>query len=172
MPLFFFGAAIDWSATMADLTNINVPSKRPDVFKYTNYRLFLGDMYNYLKVNQRGFSYRNFSRRAELSSPNHLKQVIDGRIGLSSPRIIGKFAKGLELTSAESHYFETLVISAGLKGDEDCYFVSLSMPKESFETFKTKLKELMREVCETATAEQTEPLRVVLTMKDKGQASQ
>jgi uncharacterized protein (TIGR02147 family) len=46
------------------------------VYRYLDYRAFLRDAYRDRKQHQRGFSYRWFSRRAGLSSPNFLKLVI------------------------------------------------------------------------------------------------
>ncbi|MEY4576869.1 MAG: hypothetical protein RL701_1572 [Pseudomonadota bacterium] len=78
-----------------------------DVFTYLDYRAFLGDYYAARKLAGRGFSYRNFSRRAGLKSPNYLKLVIDGERNLS-PEMAERFAR-----------------ACGLKGDEVRYFVDL-----------------------------------------------
>lgn len=53
-----------------------------EVYGYLDYRAFLADLYTAKKA--RGFSYRSFSRRAGLSSPNYLKLVIDGQRNLSA----------------------------------------------------------------------------------------
>ena len=50
----------------------------PLVFRYLDARAFLGDYYKAKKAERRAFSFRAFSRRAGLKSPNHLKRVIDG----------------------------------------------------------------------------------------------
>jgi uncharacterized protein (TIGR02147 family) len=79
-----------------------------DVFEYLDYRAFLGDFYAEQKRLGRGFSFRAFSRRAGLSSPNYLKLVIDGRRNLS-PRMAERFAVACGLKGDAQRYFEDLV---------------------------------------------------------------
>jgi uncharacterized protein (TIGR02147 family) len=78
-----------------------------DVFAYLDYRAFLRDYYVARKASGRAFSYRSFSRRAGLSSPNYLKLVIDGERNLSAHMAL-RFAE-----------------ACGLKGDDERYFVDL-----------------------------------------------
>ncbi len=79
-----------------------------DVFSYLSYRAFLRDAYVNLKQNQRGFSFRWFSRKAGLSSPNFLKLVMDGKRNLSS-RGAQAFATALGLSGREASFFYELV---------------------------------------------------------------
>jgi len=79
-----------------------------DVFSYLSYRAFLRDAYHDLKARQRGFSYRWFSRKAGLASPNFLKLVMDGKRNLSS-RGAEAFADALGLSSREASFFRELV---------------------------------------------------------------
>lgn len=78
-----------------------------DVFRYLDHREFLADYYAARKRSRRGFSYRQFSRRAGLSSPNYLKLVIDGARNLSAPMA------------------ERFGSACGLEGDALAYFVAL-----------------------------------------------
>jgi uncharacterized protein (TIGR02147 family) len=78
------------------------------VFDYLDYREFLRDAYSDLKQRQRGFSYRWFSRRAGMSSPNFLKLVIDGQRNLTA-QSAEKFAAALGLSSKETAFFRELV---------------------------------------------------------------
>ncbi len=80
----------------------------PDVFDYLDYRAFLSDTYRYKKEQGRGFSYRAFSRRAGLRSPNHLKRVIDGERPLT-PEMTTRYAQALDLDEERSRYFADLV---------------------------------------------------------------
>lgn len=80
----------------------------PDIFEYTDYRMYLGDYYTAAKANTKAFSYRYFSRKAGYSSPNFLKLVIEGKRNLSSDSI-GRFAKALKMTAAERRFFRDLV---------------------------------------------------------------
>jgi uncharacterized protein (TIGR02147 family) len=88
---------------------VALPGNPPpiDVFSYLDYRAFLRDYYNARKEKGRGFSYRSFSRKAGLKSPNYLKLVIDG---------------GRNLSAAMAERFG---IACGLGDDELRYFVDL-----------------------------------------------
>ncbi len=79
-----------------------------DVFGYLDLRAFLSDYYEAKKASSPAFSYRWFSRRVGLSSPNHLKRVIDGERPLTEPMAV-RYADGL-----------------GLLGDAHAYFLDLA----------------------------------------------
>jgi len=85
-----------------------VADDRPSVFDYLDHRAFLRDHYLLLKRRGRGFSYRAFSRRAGLSSPNYLKLVIDGDRNLSAP-MAARFAAACGLAGEAATYFVDLV---------------------------------------------------------------
>ena len=78
-----------------------------DVFSYLDYRAFLRDHYLDRKE-RRGLSYRGFSKRAGLKSPNYLKLVIDGDRNLTEP-MAKRFAKACGLEGDAAAYFEDLV---------------------------------------------------------------
>lgn len=61
-----------------------------------------------MKQTRRGFSYRSFSRRAKLGSPNHLKRVIDGDRNLTL-EMAGRFAETIGLEGEAADYFLQLV---------------------------------------------------------------
>src|ERR1700755_1809203 len=79
-----------------------------DVFAYLDFRAFLRDHYAARKASGRGFSYRSFSRKAGLKSPNYLKLVIDGERNLS-PDMAERFARACGLKDDEQRYFVDLV---------------------------------------------------------------
>ncbi len=78
-----------------------------DVFAYLDYRAFLRDYY-LEKKDRRGLSYRAFSRRAGLRSPNYLKLVIDGARNLSD-EMAARFAKAIGLDGDAAEYIVELV---------------------------------------------------------------
>ena len=78
-----------------------------DVFRYLDYRKFLGEYYKRRKEESRVFSYRSFARRCGLRSPNHLKRVIERERNLSEEAAIS--------------YSEAI----GLEGDSGLYFCEL-----------------------------------------------
>lgn len=79
-----------------------------DVFAYVDFRAWLRDVYQLKKGEGRGFSYRGFSRRAGLRSPNHLKRVIDGERNLTADMAV-RYAEALGLTGESAAYFSDLV---------------------------------------------------------------
>jgi uncharacterized protein (TIGR02147 family) len=80
----------------------------PDVFRYLDYRAFLRDFYDHKKSGPRAFSYRAFSRRAGLKSPNYLKLVMDADRNLTPPMAI-RFASACGLDGEAAAYFVDLV---------------------------------------------------------------
>ena len=78
------------------------------MFGYLDYRAFLRDFYSARKTKGRGFSYRSFSRKAGLKSPNYLKLVIDAERNLSA-EMAGRFAEACNLGEDEARYFADLV---------------------------------------------------------------
>ncbi|MFK7986425.1 MAG: TIGR02147 family protein [Sandaracinaceae bacterium] len=89
----------------------------PHVFRYLDARAFLGDYYAAKKAERRAFSFRAFSRRAGLKSPNHLKRVIDGDRNLSEETAV-VYARVIGLTGDASEYFCELVRFTQAKGAE------------------------------------------------------
>lgn len=79
-----------------------------DVFRFLDVRAYLSAYYDAMKARGRGFSYRAFSRRVGLSSPNHLKRVIDGERDLT-PAMAARYADAI-----------------GLVGDARAYFIDLA----------------------------------------------
>jgi len=78
-----------------------------DVFGYMDYRAFLRDYYADRKANGRGFSFRAFSKKAGLGSPNYLKLVMDGDRNLTTEMA------------------ERFALACGLKGDAAAFFCEL-----------------------------------------------
>ena len=77
------------------------------VYEYLDYRAFLRDYYLYAKTARR-LTYRGFSVRAGLNSPNYLKLVIDGKRNLTQP-MARRFAKAVGLDRDAADYFVELV---------------------------------------------------------------
>jgi uncharacterized protein (TIGR02147 family) len=80
----------------------------PEIFRYLDYRAYLREFYEHKKAGPRSFSYRAFSRRAGLKSPNYLKLVMDGDRNLTAS-MAGNFADGCGLTGESKAYFVDLV---------------------------------------------------------------
>ncbi|MBI2336813.1 MAG: TIGR02147 family protein [Deltaproteobacteria bacterium] len=83
--------------------------EKPDLFEYADYRDYLRDIYQYLKISSKGtFSFRAFAKKAQMGSPNYLKLVMDGERELSA-KTIQKFGRALSLNKNELSFFEALV---------------------------------------------------------------
>lgn len=95
----------------------------PNVFRYLDARRYLGDYYAHKKAGSRGFSYRAFSRRVGLGSPNYLKLVIDGDRNLT-PEMARRFGTGCGLEGNGVTYFIDLVAFTQARTTDDkaaCY---------------------------------------------------
>jgi uncharacterized protein (TIGR02147 family) len=77
------------------------------VYEYLDYRAFLRDYYAQSKA-ERGLTFRGFSVRAGLNSPNYLQLVMGGKRNLTS-QMAARFAKALNLDRDASDYFVELV---------------------------------------------------------------
>jgi uncharacterized protein (TIGR02147 family) len=78
------------------------------VYGYLDYRAFLRDFYAAKKAKSRAFSYRAFSKRAGVASPNYLKLVIEGQRSLSA-KMAERFAQACALDTDAGRYFVNLV---------------------------------------------------------------
>src|SRR5689334_749136 len=78
------------------------------VYGYLDYRAFLRDHYAAKKASSRAFSYRSFSKRAGVASPNYLKLVIEGKRNLSA-KMAERFGHACGLDADASRYFVNLV---------------------------------------------------------------
>lgn len=83
-------------------------SSDPEVFDYLDYRAYLREFYQRRKANS-SFSYRAFSLRAKLGSPNYLKLVIDGERNLTGA-MARRFATACSLKGSAAAFFCELVV--------------------------------------------------------------
>lgn len=79
-------------------------AKLPVVYDYLDYRAFLRAYYEAKKGNDRGFSFRVFSRLAGVKASNHLKLVMDGKRGLPEATA-RRYAQAMGLHGDEMEYF-------------------------------------------------------------------
>jgi uncharacterized protein (TIGR02147 family) len=107
------------------------------IYDYRNYRSYLRDHLDELKTKKSGLTQRAIQMKMGISSSGFLANVIAGRCNLTLSQV-GKIAKIIKLTRAETVYFETLVLLNQAKTLED--------QKEYFERLlalqKAKLKVL------------------------------
>jgi uncharacterized protein (TIGR02147 family) len=80
----------------------------PDLYSYLSYRDYLRDWYAARKAADRRFSHRLFARRAGVSSPSLLNEVIHGRRNLTARTLEG-FLQALGLDDEGRDFFSALV---------------------------------------------------------------
>jgi len=88
-----------------------------------DYRLFLNDMFFYLKNEKKYFTQAYFAKMAGLGSNSYLRMVIQGQRNLKVDTL-RRFARAFKLDKNESLYFETLALFNQTKSDaeQDEYF--------------------------------------------------
>ncbi|MEM6731809.1 MAG: TIGR02147 family protein [Myxococcota bacterium] len=94
------------------------PLEKPVPWDFVDHRAFLKAWMDYMSATRRGFSLRQFSRRAGFASPNYLRLVADGERNLSA-RSMGRFARALGLNAREREAFEALVYLGQAKDDAE-----------------------------------------------------
>ncbi len=106
--------------------------KQINLYTFNDYRAYLKAYYDYQKsISAHGFSYRIFSERAGLRSPNYYKMVMEGTRNLSS-KMIQRFADALKLEGKKRLFFEALVQfnQAKQPDDQNFYFQKMLSFKE------------------------------------------
>lgn len=79
-----------------------------NLLEYTNYRLFLNDVYQWLKAKNKPYSYRHFAEELGFSGTNFLQLVIKGKRNLT-PISSNQISQGLTLKKMKTEYFVALV---------------------------------------------------------------
>ncbi len=79
-----------------------------NIEQYSDYRIFLADLYQEKKKQTPHFSYRYFCNKAKIKSPSFFKEVIDGKRNLTEKNI-ATFITVLGLDGDEADYFRNLV---------------------------------------------------------------
>ena len=90
----------------------------PEIARYTCYRAFLRDFFEYKKSLRSGFSYRQFAGLVGLKSPNYLQLVIQEKRNLTETTG-RRLAEALKLSSKEVNYFEALIRLQNAENDAD-----------------------------------------------------
>jgi uncharacterized protein (TIGR02147 family) len=82
--------------------------KTPRVYEYSDYRIYLRDVYTIRKKSDRGFSHRYISNYVGASSSGWFSDIINGRIALTRT-FLTPMLQLLELRPREADFFELLV---------------------------------------------------------------
>lgn len=78
------------------------------IYSYMNYREFLGAYFELKKKTTPSFSFRNFSKKAGLSTSNYAQKIISKERSLG-PDTTEKFIHALALKKKEADYFRKLI---------------------------------------------------------------
>ena len=93
----------------------------PDIFTYTDSRLFLKDYYEEQKKATPLFSYQYFANRAGIKSKTFIYKVIAGQKALSKSAIFA-VAQAMGLKKKETEYFESMVHFSQAKTEREREF--------------------------------------------------
>ena len=78
------------------------------VFEFQDYRVYLKSYYEDQKATTKSFSYRSFSKKANINTSSFLFHVIQGKKNLTKNSIV-KVSGAIGHTKEEANYFENLV---------------------------------------------------------------
>ncbi len=79
-----------------------------NIFRYTDFRMFIRDCLDEAKARDRKYSRRYFCHRIGLSSTNYLKRIIDGSRDLTDD-LAQRLSTAMELDREEKVFFYHLV---------------------------------------------------------------
>ena len=112
-----------------------------DIYSYDDFVVFLKDYFQILKREHKRFSYRAFSRKIEIPSPNLIGLILQGKRTLSEENA-EKVADGIGLKTRKRRYFLSLVGFNQSKGDEaEVFFKEMIRIKKSSKFISTEEKQ-------------------------------
>jgi uncharacterized protein (TIGR02147 family) len=109
----------------------------PDIFQYTDYRLFLRDYFEQSKRNNPVFSHQYFARRAGIKSSGFMLHVIKGQRNLTIA-VLHKVAHAIGMDASQTGFFELLVHfnQAREQRDKDYYLQQLMEKRRTVKTVR------------------------------------
>ncbi len=112
-----------------------------NIFNYTDYRLFIKDVYLDKKDRKKSFSFRVFSDQVGFSSKSFIQDVISGKRNLSKDSAF-KLIEYFEFDVKRSAYFQDLIEFDQAKNvDQKEFFLSRIVASNRSKTFQKILKE-------------------------------
>ena len=82
--------------------------KKPDIYSFTDFRLYLKDLHTFNKNEDKRFSHRFIASKVRATSSGWFSDVLSGRINLTA-NYITRLIAVFKLTNAEAEYFRALV---------------------------------------------------------------
>ena len=80
----------------------------PNIFEYTDYRKYLGDLYQHRKALNRAFSYRLIAQKAGLASPSFIGKILSGAANISHETLM-RLCDAFQIIGTDAEYFELMV---------------------------------------------------------------
>jgi uncharacterized protein (TIGR02147 family) len=117
----------------------NATMTPPNLLQYSDYRLFLREVYETRKAANANFSYRYLSQKAGINSSAFYKHVMDGERNLTKSTIL-KTCAALNLKDRDAEYFENLVFFNQAKTikEKNLYFDHLTRLRGNYETRRVR----------------------------------
>lgn len=85
-----------------------MPAALPNIFTYTDFRVYLGDFYQAKKSADRKFSHRFIAEKVRAGSSGWFADVLKGRLNLTGSQLL-PLARLLQLKANEIDFFEAMV---------------------------------------------------------------
>jgi uncharacterized protein (TIGR02147 family) len=103
----------------------------PDIYSYTDYRLFLGDYFSQEKSRNHAFSHQYFARKANIKSSGFVLHVIKRERNITRPVLLN-IARAIGLSGPETEYFEDLMAfdQAKTQSDREHYFARIAAKRK------------------------------------------
>lgn len=89
-----------------------------NVVEYTDYRLFLKELYECKKEDNPHFSHRYLAQKLGLKSSGHFAQILSGRLNISTA-LISRLVSFLNFKKKEADYFEAMVLYNQAKNHDE-----------------------------------------------------
>lgn len=86
----------------------HVTQKKPDIFTYFDFRLYLSDILSWIRKKDPEFTFRKLTETSELNSRSHFIDIINGR--KLTKKFLPVYQKICEMSEKEAKYFNALVL--------------------------------------------------------------
>jgi uncharacterized protein (TIGR02147 family) len=105
---------------------------RPSIYEYSDFRVFLKDLYSHYKESDRHFSQRFIADKVKATSSGWFSDIVSGRISLTGA-YIPKITKVMKMNNQEADFFKLLVDcnQASTLEEKNIYLETLLAVKKS-----------------------------------------
>ena len=102
----------------------------PDIYQYTDYRMFLQDYFKEQKAANPAFSHQFFARKANIKSSGFVLHLMKNERNVTKPVLLN-IARAIGLDAAQTEYFEDLASfdQAKTQRDREFYFDRITVKR-------------------------------------------